>query len=124
MKGYIYLIENKINEKKYVGKTYLNIEKRWKQHCNDSKRFNRPLYQAMKKYGIENFSIKEIEYCDNLEEREKYWISFYDSYHNTPRLIPASSLLPVFLSFLQTYYSLSFHIFQGAILAFHRFSIS
>ena len=83
MKGYIYLIENKINEKKYVGKTYLNIEKRWKQHCNDSKRFNRPLYQAMKKYGIENFSIKEIEYCDNLEEREKYWISFYNSYHNS-----------------------------------------
>lgn len=82
MKGYIYLIENKINEKKYIGKTYLNIEKRWKQHCNDSRRFNRPLYQAMEKYGIENFSIKEIEYCDNLEEREKYWISFYDSYHN------------------------------------------
>ena len=60
MKGYIYLIENKINEKKYIGKTYLNIEKRWKQHCNDSKRFNRPLYQAMKKYGIENFSINQL----------------------------------------------------------------
>jgi hypothetical protein len=30
MKGYIYLIENKINDKKYVGKTYLSIEERWK----------------------------------------------------------------------------------------------
>ena len=82
MKGYIYLIENKINDKKYVGKTYLTIQKRWGEHCRDSKRFDRPLYRAIRKYGIENFSIKELEYCDNLEEREKYWISFYDSYYN------------------------------------------
>ena len=82
MKGYIYLIKNKINDKKYVGKTYLTIQKRWGEHCRDSKRFDRPLYRAIRKYGIENFSIKELEYCGNLEEREKYWISFYNSYHN------------------------------------------
>lgn len=82
MKGYIYLIENKINGKKYIGKTYSSIEKRWKEHIKDRIRFDRPLYRAMNKYGIENFSIQELEYCENLEEREIYWISFYDSYHN------------------------------------------
>ena len=84
MKGYIYLIENKINDKKYIGKTYLSIEERWKQHWLDSRKAhngNRPLYKAFQKYGIENFSISELEYCENCEEREKYWISFYNSYH-------------------------------------------
>lgn len=85
MKGYIYLIENKINQSKYVGKTYQTIEQRWKEHCKDSKRDNlkhRPLYKAMNKYGIENFTIKEIEYTENCEEREKYWIKFYNTYNN------------------------------------------
>lgn len=85
MKGYVYLIENKINDKKYVGKTYLPIQERWRQHRADSQRKNkqyRPLYNAMKKYGIENFFISELEYCENCEEREKYWIMHYDSFHN------------------------------------------
>lgn len=84
MKGYVYLIENKINNKKYIGKTYLTIEERWKQHCKDALRItmeHRPLYEAIKKYGIENFIISELEYCENCEEREKYWISYYNSYH-------------------------------------------
>lgn len=83
MKGYIYRIENKINGKNYIGKTYDSLEKRWKEHLRDSKRYTeRPLYRAINKYGSENFIIIEVEYCDNCEEREKYWISYYDSYHN------------------------------------------
>ena len=85
MKGYIYLIENKINHHKYIGKTYLTIEQRWKQHCKDSKRKefqHRPLYRALNKYGINNFSIQEIEYTENCEDREKYWIAYYNTYHD------------------------------------------
>ena len=84
MKGYVYLIENKVNNKKYVGKTYLSVEERWKQHCKDAVRTrmeHRPLYEAIRKYGIDNFTISELEYCDNCEEREKYWIAHYNSYH-------------------------------------------
>lgn len=85
--GYIYLITNKINNKKYVGKTTQSIEKRWQEHISDSKKEKceiRPLYRAMRKYGIENFSIKELEKCniDNLSEREKYWIQYYDTYED------------------------------------------
>lgn len=85
--GYIYLITNKINNKKYVGKTTQSIEKRWQEHISDSKREKceiRPLYRAIRKYGIENFTIKEIEKCntDNLSEKEKYWIRYYNTYED------------------------------------------
>lgn len=42
------------------------------------------LYQAFKKYGLENFTFEEIEEVpqDKLDEREKYWINYYDSYKN------------------------------------------
>jgi hypothetical protein len=40
------------------------------------------LYRAFSKYGIDNFSIKEIEECDNaiIDEREIYWIDYFDAY--------------------------------------------
>ena len=64
----IYVITNLINQKQYVGKTSYSIEKRWKEHCYDSKKNDvnkhRPLYNAMQKYGIENFSISLLE--DNI----------------------------------------------------------
>ena len=83
MKGYIYLIENKINGKKYVGKTYRTIDLRWKEHLRDIKRYpNKPLYKAILKYGENNFTIVELEYTENCEEREIFWISFYDSFKN------------------------------------------
>ncbi len=53
--AYIYIIENDINDKKYIGKTTFSIEKRWAEHCRDCKREHlekRPLYRAMNKYGI------------------------------------------------------------------------
>ena len=84
--SFIYKITNQINNKIYIGKTNLTVQERFKEHCRDSKRTNeekRPLYNAMNKYGIENFSIEQIEECspDIINEREKYWILYYDSYN-------------------------------------------
>jgi hypothetical protein len=66
--------------------TYNSIEERWKQHKRDAHKRNlienRPLYRAIEKYGIENFSIEEVEETDNPEEREKYWIEYYGSFKN------------------------------------------
>lgn len=83
--GYIYKITNKINQKVYIGKTLKNIQSRWKEHCRDYKKLRcetRPLYNAMNKYGIENFCIEEVECCpDNIiDEKEKFWIQQYNSY--------------------------------------------
>lgn len=84
--GYIYCITNIINNKKYVGKTVSTIEKRWKEHCHDSKKLKlekRPLYTAFTKYGIENFKIQELEFVEDdtkISEREVYWISKLNTY--------------------------------------------
>ena len=85
--AYIYVIKNKINGKQYVGKTSASIEERFSRHIKDiNKRATekRPLYSAMKKYGIENFEVKELEECSIQEssEREKYWIEELDTYHS------------------------------------------
>ena len=75
--AYIYQITNDINGKIYIGKTEFSIEKRFKEHCQDAFRDRnekRPLYAAMRKYGIEHFHIELIEETNNPEEREIYWI--------------------------------------------------
>lgn len=82
--GYIYKITNNINNKIYIGKTELSDpECRWKEHLRDYKRIKnekRPLYEAMNKYGVENFYFEIIEETDNTEEREKYWINELRTY--------------------------------------------
>ncbi len=84
--GYIYCITNLINNKRYVGKTTSDIEERFKEHCQDSQRERcekRPLYDAMNKYGIENFKVEmleEVKDDDKLSDREIYWISELNTY--------------------------------------------
>lgn len=81
----IYKITNKINNKCYIGKSS-NIEKRWKYHIenrNSLKEYDKPLYRAFRKYGIENFSfeiIEELVNYENSNEREKYWIEYYNCF--------------------------------------------
>lgn len=83
--AYIYQIINDINNKIYIGKTEFSIDKRFKEHCFDAfkeRNEKRPLYSAMRKYGIEHFHIELIEETDNPEEREKYWIEQKQSFKN------------------------------------------
>ena len=61
------------------------IQKRFLEHIREAARSSeRPLYRAINKYGIENFSVEEVEQCSdlNLNDREQYWISVYNTYHN------------------------------------------
>lgn len=81
--AYIYKITNDINNKVYIGKTERSIEKRFREHCSDAFRERnekRPLYSAMRKYGVEHFRVEQLEETNNPEEREIYWIEQYDSY--------------------------------------------
>jgi group I intron endonuclease len=84
--GYIYKITNTINNKVYIGQTSRTIEMRWKEHLrhgfnSNNNEYNRHLYKSMRKYGIDSFTIEEVERCDNalLNEREIFWIKFYSS---------------------------------------------
>lgn len=83
--GFIYKIENIINHKIYIGQTIKkNPEKRFKEHIY--KAFSSPntfLHEAIRKYGVKNFIFSVIEEVENkdLNEREMYWVSYYDSYN-------------------------------------------
>ena len=80
--GYIYKITNDINNKIYIGKTTRTLEVRFKEHCNNTSGCKSILYNAICKYGKEHFIIEKIEECeeDKLNERERYWIQYYNSY--------------------------------------------
>ena len=79
----IYKITNLINGMSYVGQS-VNIADRFRAHIKaglgiDSS--NNKLYTAMKKDRVENFMFEIIEECDRtlLNEKEKYWIEFFQS---------------------------------------------
>lgn len=79
----IYKITNLINKKVYIGQA-LDIFHRWSKHS--SAPTNSLIHQAIREYGIENFSFEIIEQCekDVLAEREKYWINYFNSYVKEP----------------------------------------
>lgn len=82
--AYIYKIINDINDKVYIGQTTRSLSKRWSQHKQDSKEGQTHLYRAMRKYGIEHFSIEQIVECseNELDKLERFYIEQYDSYEN------------------------------------------
>lgn len=85
--GCIYCIENKINGKKYVGQTKRDLNIRLSEHKSDSKKKRGKLYNAIRKYGIDNFRVKVLKTIDNTEDRlgaklgeyEKYYIEKYNT---------------------------------------------
>lgn len=82
-KYYIYKIECLANGRVYIGQTQ-NFQKREREHLNDLKRNQHHsilLQRAFNKYGERAFKCSIIEECTkaNVDEREKYWINYYDS---------------------------------------------
>lgn len=82
--GRIYLIANTVNKKVYIGKTVKKLNKRWGGHRFYAKEGGRdlPIYNAMRKHGIDNFSIREIDHAYSHRElirKEKKWIAYYNS---------------------------------------------
>lgn len=90
----IYKITNTINGKVYIGQTKKSLDDRWKSHMNRYRNnCDYHLYESMRKYGVENFTVEEIDSANNeddLNYKEMYWISFYNSnssefgYNSTP----------------------------------------
>lgn len=72
----IYKITNLINNKVYIGQS-IAPEQRWKKHILYN---NNAIGQALKKYGVENFSFEIIEWTYKYNEQEAYWIAYYNSY--------------------------------------------
>lgn len=76
----IYKITNKVNGKIYIGQTIRSLESRWWDHCKPSAK--QVIGHCINKYGKENFTIEQIDSAnslDELNEKEVYWINFFDS---------------------------------------------
>lgn len=84
----IYLVTNKINGKLYVGKTRMTLRRRWNAHCFNAKNGSHiVLHCAIRKYGADNFDVREICRCDNPEELNQIEIAEIsrlrsNEYHN------------------------------------------
>lgn len=83
----IYRIHNLINDKSYIGQTkwfYGRFAGPGFSH-KDSLSWNETyLYNAIRKYKSRNFEVEILEKdldAEDLNDREVYWISFYDTYH-------------------------------------------
>lgn len=77
----IYKITNLNNNKVYIGQA-VNIAERLRTHIKAGIGIdptNSELYKDMKKIGVENFTFEILEACPPsiLNDKEKFWISFY-----------------------------------------------
>lgn len=82
MSTIIYRITNTVNSKFYIGKTDKTIQERFQRHCYNHKIQNTYLYNAMRKYGKDKFTIEILEETFNGNEREIYWIQELNPHYN------------------------------------------
>ena len=87
----IYKYTNQINNKVYIGQS-IDLEQR--QYAHKSSAFNEKandynsqFHQAIRKYGLENFSYEIVAEISNeeyskemLNDLEKYFIQYYEYY--------------------------------------------
>lgn len=79
----IYKITNTQNGKVYIGQTVQPFKNRVNEHKKKMRNgANFPLYNAMRKYGIEAFTFEVIDTAssqEELDEKERLWIAQYNS---------------------------------------------
>lgn len=83
--GRIYIIRNIINSKVYIGQTKVSLKLRFQNHLSVARNGkDYVIGKAIRKYGEENFYIELLEECtiEELNERERYWISYFNSTNN------------------------------------------
>jgi hypothetical protein len=87
--GYIYCIVDRNNVAKYIGQTVRNPVTRFNEHLNGafdptSSSYNTQFSQAIRTYGINNFSLLILESEipeSNLDSKEKAYIAHYNTFH-------------------------------------------
>ena len=88
MTGYIYKFTNRINDKVYIGQTY-NLQTRLNSHKSKALNTKNKFYNAVRKYGWENFELSILstitantkeELSALLDKLEIEYIKQYNSY--------------------------------------------
>ena len=82
MPGAVYKITNKINNKSYIGITQQDVKQRFRQHkyYGNNKLRHSHLYNAMSKYGVDNFDIEVLEDVNDIMELENKEIEYVKEY--------------------------------------------
>ena len=80
----IYKITNKINGKVYIGQSIRPVEYRFHRHINDAMHniLDTHFARAIRKYGPDQWQLEVIDIAttqDELNQKEKYWIRYYNS---------------------------------------------
>jgi group I intron endonuclease len=84
MKGTIYCVHCIPTGKKYIGQTIQKLQYRINDHFCRSSNSQYKFHRAIRKYGKINFIYGIVEECDFsiINEREMYWVNFYDTFKN------------------------------------------
>jgi group I intron endonuclease len=76
--GKIYRITNTITKKVYIGQTKSDLRKRWWMHIAAANANSQCyIHRAMRKYGIENFVIEQVDFAkfrSELNIKEDEWV--------------------------------------------------
>lgn len=80
----IYKITNIINGKIYIGQTIRPVAYRFNRHINDAinNKLDTHFARAIRKYGPDKWELQIIDNAetqDELNQKEQYWIRFYNS---------------------------------------------
>lgn len=76
--GFIYLITNIVNGKRYIGQTVRPLSQRWSSHVYGARHRQRiPVARAIAKYGVENFTMKPIAMVASLDRAR--WLDFLEA---------------------------------------------
>lgn len=91
----IYMARNRINNKVYIGQTKRTLEERKYQHIGIALSGNGfRFHDAIRKYGVDNFewsTLEVVSSLDKLDERELYWIKYYNSYNTGYNSTPGNT---------------------------------
>ena len=81
----VYIIRNTLNNKVYIGQTWLPLKQRFGLHKQKARKGCIKLHNALNKYGRDNFYIEELYCCltqQMADEMEISYIKIYNSIEN------------------------------------------
>lgn len=118
MYGIIYKVTNKINNKVYIGQTIQTLSQRRNKHyykANNEANINTHFINALRKYPKESFSWEIIDQANSQEEldnKEKYWIQYYNSINDGYNTKDGGETIIVTDKFLESCGSHPFYAFD------------
>nr|YP_010835449.1 hypothetical protein QLP32_mgp16 [Perenniporia fraxinea]WFS78682.1 hypothetical protein [Perenniporia fraxinea] len=92
-KAGIYMFFNLVNGDMYIGSS-VKLDRRFRVHLSNIGTVNLPLYNALNKYGLNNFVLLILQYCDTVEEiclgLEQSYLDIFKPKYNILKLAGSS----------------------------------